>query len=45
VIKVSLPKLELTEKEKTVLESAGNHCPVQKSIHPDIVTEIEYNWL
>jgi uncharacterized OsmC-like protein len=45
VIKVSLPKHKLTEKEKTVLESAGNHCPVQKSIHPDIVTEIEYNWL
>ena len=45
VITISLPKLDLTQKEKTVLESAGNHCPVQKSIHPDIVTEITYSWL
>ena len=44
VIKVSLPKLDLTEQEKTELESAGNHCPVQQSIHPDIVSEITYNW-
>ena len=45
VIKVSLPKLDLSDKDKTVLERAGNHCPVMKSLHPDVEKEIEYIWL
>jgi len=45
VIKVSLPKLDLSDKDKTVLERAGNHCPVHKSLHPDVEKEIEYIWL
>ena len=34
-IKMDLPK-SLTEKERTILERAAKHCPVAKSIHPDI---------
>lgn len=45
VIKVSLPKLDLSDKDKTILERAGNHCPVHKSLHPDVEKEIEYIWL
>lgn len=36
--------LQLSEKDKTILERVGDHCPVQKSIHPDIQTNIVYNW-
>lgn len=34
-IKMELPK-SLTDKERTILERAAKHCPVAKSIHPDI---------
>jgi uncharacterized OsmC-like protein len=38
------PQLQLDEKQKAALESAGNNCPVVKSLHPDLKTIIEYNW-
>lgn len=34
----------LDEKEKTILQRVGDHCPVIKSLHPDIVLNIEYHW-
>lgn len=40
---VSLPK-NIDEKEKLILERTGNNCPVIKSIHPDIVLDINYSW-
>ena len=45
VIKIEFPTLNLSDKEKTILERAGNHCPVIKSLHPDVEKEIEYHWL
>jgi putative redox protein len=36
--------LQLSEKDKTILARVGDNCPVQKSIHPDIQTNIVYNW-
>jgi len=38
------PQLQLDEEQKSTLESAGNNCPVAKSLHPDLKTIIEYNW-
>jgi putative redox protein len=36
--------LQLDEKNKTVLQRTGDTCPVKKSIHPDIETNIVYEW-
>ena len=36
--------LQLTEKQRLILERAGNTCPVRYSIHPDIEVLIGYNW-
>ncbi|HZK62495.1 MAG TPA: OsmC family protein, partial [Puia sp.] len=36
--------LQITEKQKLILERAGNTCPVRQSIHPDIEVVIHYNW-
>jgi putative redox protein len=36
--------LQLTEKQRLILERAGNTCPVRYSIHPDIEVLIHYNW-
>lgn len=40
-----LPKeLNLDEKDRTILERAALTCPVAKSIHPDIVQNVVFNW-
>ncbi|HET9056808.1 MAG TPA: OsmC family protein [Chitinophagaceae bacterium] len=36
--------LQLDEKIKTILERAAITCPVAKSIHPDITTNVTFNW-
>ncbi len=35
----------LSEKDRTILERVGDHCPVVKSIHPDIELNISYQWI
>ena len=34
----------IDEKNKIILETTGNNCPVAKSIHPDIKVNIVYQW-
>jgi len=36
--------LQLEEKDRLILQRIGDNCPVQKSIHPDIKTNVVYNW-
>ncbi len=36
--------LQLDEKDKAVLQRVGDHCPVAKSLHPDLELNIVYNW-
>ncbi|MFI5193803.1 MAG: OsmC family protein [Chitinophagales bacterium] len=36
--------LQITEKQRLILERAGNTCPVRYSIHPDIEVVTHYNW-
>ncbi len=43
-ITLHLPALNLDEKDRKVLEKIGDNCPVMKSIHPDLVTEVKYIW-
>ncbi|MEO6915786.1 MAG: OsmC family protein [Chitinophagaceae bacterium] len=37
-------RLELNEKDRTILERAGHTCPVIHSIHPDIEVHVVFNW-
>lgn len=34
----------LGEKERTILERAAHNCPVAKSVHPDMVQDVTFNW-
>ncbi|GAA3939630.1 OsmC family peroxiredoxin [Chitinophaga oryziterrae] len=34
----------LGEKEKTILERAALTCPVAKSVHPDLLQSVTFNW-
>jgi uncharacterized OsmC-like protein len=43
-ITIHFTRLQLDDDQKTILEKTGNNCPVAKSLHPDLKTNIEYNW-
>ncbi|MBI3883680.1 MAG: OsmC family protein [Sphingobacteriales bacterium] len=34
--------LQLEEKDRVILQRIGDHCPVIKSLHPDIIVEVVY---
>jgi putative redox protein len=36
--------LQLDEKDRLILERTGNNCPVIKSLHPDLMVNMTYNW-
>ena len=36
------PGLDLSEKDRTILQRIGDHCPVLKSLHPDVEVNIQY---
>ena len=36
--------LGLSDKDKTILERVGDHCPVAKSLHPEIELNVVYQW-
>lgn len=41
---LKFPKNNFGEKEKTILENAARTCPVAKSLHPDIVQDVIFEW-
>jgi len=43
-VAIFFPKLELSEEQKLTLQETGNNCPVAKSLHPDLIMNIQYNW-
>ncbi len=42
-VKITLPK-HYDKKEKSILSHAAENCPVMKSIHPDIVVNLDFVW-
>ena len=36
--------LKLDEKDMAILERVGDNCPVMKSLHPDLIVNLEYRW-
>jgi uncharacterized OsmC-like protein len=36
--------VEVTEKERIILEKTAMTCPVLNSLHPDIKKEVVFNW-
>ncbi len=43
-IDLDLSRVEITEKDKELMEKIGNTCPVARSLHPDMKVTINYNW-
>ncbi|MBU6157774.1 MAG: OsmC family protein [Bacteroidetes bacterium] len=36
--------LQLSDKDKTILQNAALTCPVAKSLHPEIEQHVTFNW-
>ncbi len=43
-INLTFPKNNFTDKEKTIYENTARTCPVGKSLHPDLIQVITFNW-
>ncbi len=41
---LKFPKNGFTEKDKAILENAARTCPVGKSLHPDILQHVTFEW-
>jgi len=41
---LKFPKKGFTEKDKTILENAARTCPVAKSLNPDILQHVKFEW-
>lgn len=35
----------ISEKDRLILQRVGDHCPVAKSLHPDLQVDIAYCWV
>lgn len=44
VILTFSPGLKIDEKDQVSLQRVGDNCPVIKSLHPDLVVNVEYRW-
>jgi putative redox protein len=43
-VKLIMPSMDYSKKERKILEAAGRTCPVALSLHPDLVQNIEFIW-
>lgn len=44
-IDVKMPQTkEYSEKERTILRKAAEHCPIHMSLHPDLKINTEIHW-
>lgn len=42
---LSIPAaVSAAEKDRIILQRTGDNCPVTKSLHPDLIVNIEYQW-
>ena len=44
IITIHLPKLDISEKDKTVLERAAMTCPIANSLSPEVIKTVTFDW-
>lgn len=43
-VKITFPKRDFSEKEKTMYQNTAHACPVARSMHPDLKQLLEFVW-
>ena len=43
-IQFNFPAINYSDKQKLILERAAKNCPVAKSLHPDLVQNVSFNF-
>ena len=43
-ISFDFPAIQYSDKQKLILEKAAKNCPVAKSLHPDLIQKINFNF-
>ena len=43
-IVLRMPQTNLEDKDKQLLQTIGDNCPVMKSLHPDLEVYTQYIW-
>lgn len=43
-IQFNFPAINYSDKQKIILERAAKNCPVAKSLHPDLVQNVKFNF-
>jgi putative redox protein len=38
------PGLAIDDKQKEILEKTARTCPVERTLHPDVELDMEFNW-
>ncbi len=45
IVHISFPKtLQTDEKQRTILENTARTCPVERTLHPDVELDFQFNW-
>lgn len=45
IVHLFFPKeLALDEKQKEILEKTARTCPVERTLHPDVELDMQFNW-
>lgn len=43
-VQVTFPAKDYSEKDRNIMEHTALHCPVAKSLHPDLIQNVQFNW-
>jgi uncharacterized OsmC-like protein len=43
-INFNFPAINYSDKQKLILERAAKNCPVAKSLHPDLIQNVSFNF-
>lgn len=43
-VEITMPKNSFDDKAKAILENTARTCPVSKSLHPDLIQSVAFNW-
>ena len=44
IVEMNIPRADLSDKDKHLLEQAALTCPVAKSLHPDLKQTVHFSW-